>query len=64
MPVAPHEPRQDEQVYAWRLWVLLQAGYPIVDAERLAGAEEIDLHHAVELLEDGCDVTTAIEILL
>lgn len=58
------EQDETEQVYAWRLLHLIEAGYPIVDAERLAGRPEIDLHRAVELLEQGCPVTTALELLL
>ena len=55
----------DEQgkVESWRLHVLIEAGYPLHLAERLA-ATEIDLHRAVELLRQGCEPTTAAEILL
>jgi hypothetical protein len=51
------------KVESWRLHVLLEAGYPVHLAERLAGSE-VDLHVAVELLSRGCDATTAAEILL
>ena len=55
----------DEQgkVEGWRLHVLIEAGYPLHLAERLA-ATEVDLHRAVELLRQGCEPTTAAEILL
>ena len=55
----------DEQgkVESWRLHVLIEAGYPLHLAERLA-ATEVDLHRAVALLRQGCDPTTAVEILL
>jgi hypothetical protein len=55
----------DEQgkVESWRLHVLIEAGYPLHLAERLA-ATEVDLHRAVELLRQGCEPTTAAEILL
>ena len=43
--------------------VLLEAGYPVHLAERIAGSE-VDLHDAVELVKRGCDPTTAAEILL
>jgi hypothetical protein len=43
--------------------VLIEAGYPLHLAERLA-ATEVDLHRAVELLRQGCEPTTAAEILL
>jgi hypothetical protein len=51
------------RVESWRLHVLLEAGYPVHFAERIAGSE-VDLHHAVELVTRGCDPTTAAEILL
>ena len=51
------------KVESWRLHVLMEAGYPISLAERLAGSEA-DLHRAVELLEQGCSPETAAEILL
>ncbi len=38
------------QVEAWRLHVLLQAGYPLRVAERLAKSAA-DLHRAVQMLE-------------
>jgi hypothetical protein len=51
------------RVESWRLHILLEAGYPVHLAERIAGSE-VDLHHAVKLLTRGCDPTTAAEILL
>jgi len=56
---------QSEQakVESWRLHVLMEAGYPLPLAERLA-ASEADLHEAVGLVAKGCDPTTAAEILL
>jgi hypothetical protein len=51
------------KVESWRLHVLIEAGYPLPLAERLA-ASEADLHHAVELLGSGCTPETAAEILL
>ena len=46
-----------------RLHVLIEAGYPLALAERIA-ASEVDLHAAVELLTAGCSPETAAEILL
>ena len=56
---------QSEQakVESWRLHVLMEAGYPLPLAERLAGSEA-DLHEAVALLDRGCAPATATEILL
>jgi hypothetical protein len=51
------------KVESWRLHVLLEAGYPLPLAERIA-VSEVDLHRAVELLEIGCSPDTAAEILL
>ena len=49
---------------SWRLHVLIEAGYPLPLAERIAAALEADLHEAVELVGKGCDPRTATEILL
>lgn len=51
------------KVESWRLHTLLEAGYPVHLAERLA-ASEVDLHVAVELVRQGCEPATAAEILL
>jgi hypothetical protein len=50
------------QVEAWRLHVLLQAGYPLRVAERLAKSEA-DLHKAVDMLDAGCTPHVAARIL-
>lgn len=57
--------RHDEQskVESWRLHVLIEAGYPLPLAERLA-VSAADLHTCVELVEIGCDPQTAADILL
>ncbi|HEX6699947.1 MAG TPA: hypothetical protein VF101_04380 [Gaiellaceae bacterium] len=59
------EPESNERskVEGWRLHVLIEAGYPLPLAERLAGSEA-DLHRAVELVRQGCEPKTAAEILL
>jgi hypothetical protein len=51
------------KVESWRLHVLMEAGYPLPLAERLAGSEA-DLHRAVALVNQGCAPDTAAEILL
>jgi hypothetical protein len=51
------------KVEGWRLHVLMEAGYPLPLAERIA-ASEADLHRAVEMLKSGCTPETAAEILL
>jgi hypothetical protein len=58
--------RQSERakVESWRLHVLMEAGYPLPLAEKLAAALDADLHDAVDLVLRGCDPRTATEILL
>ena len=51
------------KVEGWRLHVLMEAGYPLPLAERIAGSD-VDLHHAVALIHAGCTAETAAEILL
>jgi hypothetical protein len=57
------ERSEQAKVEGWRLHVLMEAGYPIPLAERLAGSNA-DLHRAVELVTQGCEPQTAAEILL
>jgi hypothetical protein len=54
---------EKSKVEGWRLHVLMEAGYPLPLAERIA-ASEADLHRAVELIAAGCTAETAAEILL
>jgi hypothetical protein len=52
------------KVESWRLHVLIEAGYPLPLAERIAQSEA-DLHHAVELVgRRGCTAEVAAQILL
>jgi hypothetical protein len=60
------EPEQDERgkVESWRLHVLIEAGYPLPLAERIARSGA-DLHIAVELVgRRGCSPEIATQILL
>jgi hypothetical protein len=57
------ETNERSKVESWRLHVLIEAGYPLMLAERLA-TSEADLHLAVKLVGSGCSHTTAAEILL
>ena len=64
MPQTIENPQSErEKVESWRLHVLIEAGYPLPLAEKIAGSEA-DLHHAVELVSAGCTYQTAAEILL
>jgi hypothetical protein len=60
------EVERDERakVESWRLHVLVEAGYPLHLAERIAQSGA-DLHEAVTLVSDrGCGPDLAAEILL
>jgi hypothetical protein len=59
------EPLIDERskVESWRLHILIEAGYPLSLAERLA-ISEADLHDACAIIGRGCAHETAAEILL
>lgn len=60
------ERERDERgkVESWRLHVLMEAGYPLPLAERIAQSEA-DLHQAVELVNSrGCSPDVAAQILL
>jgi hypothetical protein len=61
--IAEHDQTERERVAGWRLHVLMEAGYPVHLAERIAHSEA-DLHRAVALVNQGCDATVAAEILL
>ena len=56
-------PDERTKVESWRLHVLMEAGFPLTLAQRLAHSEA-DLHRAVELVLSGCDHETAARILL
>jgi hypothetical protein len=61
--LTPTGENERAKVESWRLHVLIEAGYPLPLAERLAGSEA-DLHVAVDLVTAGCSPTTAAEILI
>jgi hypothetical protein len=52
------------RVEGWRAEELVRAGYDPNDAVALAARHDIDLHFAVELIQQGCPYETAIEILI
>jgi protein involved in temperature-dependent protein secretion len=51
------------KVESWRLHVLMEAGYPVPLAERVAHSNA-DLHQAVALVRAGCAPELAAEILI
>jgi len=61
--LTPPPETERAKVESWRLHVLMEAGYPLPLAERIAHSSA-DLHHAVDLIRQGCEPETAAEILL
>ena len=55
---------ETERIERWRYEALLRAGYEPSAARRIAERADIDLHHAVGLLERGCSPELAVAILL
>jgi hypothetical protein len=53
-----------ERVERWRVDSLERAGYDAEAAAVLAVSPEVDLHFAISLLERGCSVELALQILL
>ena len=53
-----------DRVEQWRVDTLERAGYDAEAAAVLAASHEVDLHYAVSLLERGCSVALALQILL
>jgi hypothetical protein len=52
------------QVERWRIDELERAGYDPRAAMTLAARHDVDLHHAVDLLRNGCSAELALQILL
>ncbi len=50
-------------VIAWRMDRLIDAGYPVLTAMRLAEKPDVDLHQACDLLKRGASVSEALRIL-
>jgi hypothetical protein len=55
---------EERCVELWRFAQLLRAGYGRRQAFRIAGRRDVDLHLAVDLLQRGCTIETALRILL
>jgi hypothetical protein len=53
-----------ERVERWRTEELMRAGYDPAGAVELGARLDIDLHTATDLLERGCPVELALQILL
>jgi hypothetical protein len=61
--IVEYEQSDRDKVASWRLHQLIEAGYPVHLAERLADSDA-DLHRAIALVRAGCDARIAAEILL
>ncbi|MCS7006819.1 MAG: hypothetical protein RMM28_09190 [Thermoleophilia bacterium] len=57
-------PSELDRIEQWRHEALERAGYDPEAAVVLAASHDVDLHQAVELLERGCPVELALQILL
>ncbi|HEY4346520.1 MAG TPA: hypothetical protein VGM80_02950 [Gaiellaceae bacterium] len=54
---------ENQRVERWRAEALEHAGYDAVSALELAARSDVDLHRAIELLENGCPMELAVKIL-
>jgi len=57
------EETEAERVVRWRAEALERAGYDAGAAAELAERPDVDLHRATALLESGCPVELAVQIL-
>ena len=55
---------ENDRIENWRHDALARAGYDPESAVVLAASHDVDLHAAVSLLERGCSVELALQILL
>jgi hypothetical protein len=53
-----------DRIEDWRREELERAGYPVLDAARLAERHDVDLHLAIDLVSRGCPHSVALGILL
>jgi hypothetical protein len=56
-------PTEQELVERWRAEALERAGFPEDVAAELAMRNDVDLHRAIELLQNGCSPQLAADIL-
>ena len=58
------EETESERVERWRTEALERAGYDADSAAMLGARLDVDLHMAIELVEQGCSPAVALRILL
>ena len=56
-------PTEQELVERWRAQELERAGFPEDVAAELAMRNDVDLHRAIQLLQNGCSPVLAADIL-
>jgi hypothetical protein len=59
-----HSATEEERVERWRFEQLVEVGYSVAAAGRLAALPYVDLHLAVQLLRRACPEATALRILV
>lgn len=57
------QPREVQEVIAWRRGRLAEAGFPVPLASELARDSRFDLHALIALTERGCSPELAVQIL-
>ena len=60
----PVDDREFRKILNWRIDYLMRAGYDAEAAVLIGKSFHVDLHQAGDLLEQGCEIHTALEILL
>jgi hypothetical protein len=63
MHVKHREGSQEVRIASWRRDRLVDAGFPLPLAARIAGDARYDLHALIELAERGCAPALAVRIL-
>jgi hypothetical protein len=63
MDVGATTEREARSVTAWRREQLLESGFPLALAARVAKDGRYDLHALIELVERGCRTELAVRIL-
>jgi len=59
-----YQETETERVERWRAEVLEKVGYDPASAIELAVRADIDLHRAIQLVEQGCPPELAVRILV
>jgi hypothetical protein len=63
MRVEQSDRRRSAEIVSWRRRQLLDSGFPLALARRVANDPAYDLHALIELVERGCPPALAVRIL-